>query len=161
MIAVPILTSMQPAADGVELAAHTMTIWRTQVRFIGAGAIAVAAIYTLATLAKPVVGGLVSTLAASKAVATTDDRDRDISPPWIIALTIGCLIVAGWLAYTFAQSTVLAPNAVTLTLIAVPVRADRLPHRRHLRLHGGTHRRVEQPDLRRRHSVDRDRRRRR
>ena len=47
-IAVPILTSMQPAAAGVTLAAHTTTIWRTQVRFIGAGAIAIAAIYTLA-----------------------------------------------------------------------------------------------------------------
>src|SRR4029077_8607710 len=40
-IAVPILTSLQPAADGVTLAAHTLTIWRTQVRFIGAGAIGV------------------------------------------------------------------------------------------------------------------------
>src|SRR3954466_2283337 len=47
VIAVPILTSMQPAADGITLAAHTTTIWRTQVRFIGAGTIAVAAIYTL------------------------------------------------------------------------------------------------------------------
>jgi len=46
VIAVPVLTSMQPAAEGVELAAHTMTVWRTQVRFIGAGAIAVAAIYS-------------------------------------------------------------------------------------------------------------------
>ena len=44
---VPILTSMQPAADGVPLAGHTISIWREQVRFIGAGAIAVAAIYTL------------------------------------------------------------------------------------------------------------------
>src|SRR5207248_11611447 len=49
VIAVPILTSMQPAAAGVTLAAHTTAIWRTQVRFIGAGTIAVAAIYTLAT----------------------------------------------------------------------------------------------------------------
>src|SRR6516165_10326812 len=65
-IAVPILTSLSPAAAGVSLAAHTTTIWRTEVRFIGAGAIAVAAIYTLAKLAKPVLGGLVSTLAASK-----------------------------------------------------------------------------------------------
>src|SRR5512144_3200469 len=39
VVAVPILTSMQPAAAGVALAAHTLTIWRTQVRFIGAGAI--------------------------------------------------------------------------------------------------------------------------
>jgi putative OPT family oligopeptide transporter len=119
-ISVPILTSMQPAAAGVTLAAHTLTIWRTQVRFIGAGTIAVAAIYTLATLAKPVVGGLVSTLAASQSRTAGDDSDRDLSPPWILALTAGCLAVAAWLAFTFARSTVLAPSAVTLTLVAVP-----------------------------------------
>jgi putative OPT family oligopeptide transporter len=119
-IAVPVLTSMQPAADGITLAAHTTAVWRTQVRFIGAGAIAIAAIYTLARLAKPVVGGLVSTLAASKSTAQGDDTDRDLSPPWILALTAGCLVVAGWLAFSFARSTVLAPSALKLTLIAVP-----------------------------------------
>jgi putative OPT family oligopeptide transporter len=120
VIAVPILTSMQPADVGVALADHTITIWRTQVRFIGAGTIAVAAMYTLARLAKPVVGGLVSTLAASRAVATTDDLDRDISPTWIVTLTAACLVITAWLAFTFARSTVLAPSALTLTLIAVP-----------------------------------------
>ncbi len=119
-IAVPILTSMQPAAAGVDLATHTLTIWRTQVRFIGAGAIAVAAVYTLATLAKPVIGGLVSTLAASRSTGPRDDRDRDISPGWILVLTAACLIVAAWLTYGFARSTALAPHAVPLTLIAVP-----------------------------------------
>ena len=119
-IAVPILTSMQPDTGGVGLAAHTLTIWRTQVRFIGAGAIAVAAIYTLARLAKPVVGGLVSTLAASKSEVTGDDSDRDISGPWILGLTAACLMIAAWLAFTFASSSVLASDAVTLTLIAVP-----------------------------------------
>lgn len=119
-IAVPILTSTQAAGDGITLAAHTTAIWRTQVRFIGAGAIAIAAIYTLAKLAKPVVGGLVSTLVASKATAQGDDTDRDLSPPWILALTAACLVVAGWLAFSFARSTVLAPSALKLTLIAVP-----------------------------------------
>src|SRR5687767_7287383 len=120
VIAVPILTAMQPADAGVALADHTMTIWSRQVRFIGAGTIAVAAVYTLMRLAKPVVGGLVSTLAASRAVATTDDLDRDISPAWIAGLTVVCLVVAAWLAYTFAQTSVLAPSALKLTLIAVP-----------------------------------------
>ena len=121
VIAVPILTSMQPPAEGITLAAHTTTIWRTQVRFIGAGAIAIASIYTLVRLAKPVVGGLVSTLAASKATSTGDDTDRDLSPGWILAITAGCMIIAGWLALTFARSSVLAPNAVMLTIIAVPI----------------------------------------
>lgn len=119
-VAVPILTSMQPAAEGVSLAAHTLGIWRTQVRFIGAGAIAVAAIYTLARLAKPVVGGLVSTLASSKAGAMQDEKDRDLAPMWIIVLTIACLVVSGWLAFTFVRGTVLEANALTLTFIAVP-----------------------------------------
>ena len=119
-IAVPILTSMQPADEGVALAAHTLGIWRTQVRFIGAGAIGIAAIYTLARLAKPVVGGLVNTLASSRATEREDDRDRDLSGTWIIGLTIACLVITGWLAFTFARSTVLAPNAITLTLIAIP-----------------------------------------
>ncbi|HVB29979.1 MAG TPA: oligopeptide transporter, OPT family [Gemmatimonadaceae bacterium] len=119
-IAVPILTSMNPVPGGMTLAAHTASIWGTQVRFIGAGAIGVAAIYTLATLAKPVLGGLVSTLAASRAEGVADDRDRDLSPPWIIGLAVGCALIAGGLAYNFARSTVLAPDAGMLTAIAVP-----------------------------------------
>jgi putative OPT family oligopeptide transporter len=119
-IAVPVLTHLQPLVGDGSLAAHTLTIWRTQVRFIGAGAIGVSAIWTLAKLAGPVVGGLVSTLRASNAKATGDDLDRDLSPSWIVSLTILCLGISGYLAYTFASSTVLAPHAATLTLIAVP-----------------------------------------
>jgi len=119
-VAVPILTSMQPAADGVTLSVHTLAVWRTQVRFIGAGAIAIAAIYTLIRLTKPVVSGLVSTLASSRAEGTRDDRDRDLSPGWILLLTAGCLVIAAWLAFSFARSSGLAANALTLTLIAVP-----------------------------------------
>jgi putative OPT family oligopeptide transporter len=119
-IAVPILTSTQPAAEGISLAAHTVGIWRTQVRFIGAGAIAVAAIYTLARLAKPVVGGLVTTLASARAKGVRDDKDRDLSPGWIFALTAVCLAISAFLAFTFVRPTVLAPHAITLTVIAVP-----------------------------------------
>ncbi|MBL8961455.1 MAG: oligopeptide transporter, OPT family [Gemmatimonadetes bacterium] len=119
-IAVPWLTSITPIADGVELAAHTSTIWRTQVRFIGAGAIAVAALYTLARLSKPVLGGLVATLSPSRAVSAVPDTERDISPPWIIALTAACIAIAAWLAWSFASSTVLASSALSLTLVAAP-----------------------------------------
>jgi putative OPT family oligopeptide transporter len=121
VISVPILTSLQPIPDGVTLAAHTTGIWRTQVRFLGAGAIAVASIYTLARLAKPVLGGLMSTLSASRAATTVgDDLDRDISPTWILALTAMCMVIAGWLAWTFAGATVLAPSTLRLTMVAVP-----------------------------------------
>src|SRR6476659_8339885 len=120
VIAVPILTAMQPATADQTLAAHTIAIWRTQVRFIGAGVIAVAAIYSLGRLARPVFGGLVTTLRASRVAATAYDLDRDIPPSWIYILTAACLIIAAWLAYNFAKSTVLAPDALKLTLISVP-----------------------------------------
>ena len=118
--AVPILTYLHPAAAGVDLAAHTNDIWRHQVRFIGAGTIAVSAIWTLAKLARPVVAGLVAAVSSSRAPASGDDLDRDLPPGWIIALTVACLAIAGGLSYTFAGSSTLAPHAVMLTAIAVP-----------------------------------------
>jgi len=118
--ALPILTYLQPAPDGVALAAHAGNIWRHQVRFIGAGTIGVAAIWTLAKLARPVVGGLVSTLAASKDTATGGDLDRDLSPGWIIGLTAACLVLAGWLSVRFLAGTQLASGTVALTAFAVP-----------------------------------------
>jgi putative OPT family oligopeptide transporter len=118
--AVPILTSLQPAAAGITLAAHTSDIWRHQVRFIGAGTIAISAIWTLATLAKPVVGGLINTMAASKRTGAGDDRDRDLTPPWIIALTAACLIVVALLTRDFVAPTTLGDNVLSLVIFAVP-----------------------------------------
>lgn len=118
--AVPILTHLHPAPEGVDFARHASQIWRQQVRFIGAGAIGISAIWTLAKLARPVVSGLLSSLSSSRAPAAGNDRDRDLSPRWILALTVVCLAVAGALSFAFARSTTLAPHAVTLTAIAVP-----------------------------------------
>src|SRR5688572_16507333 len=117
---VPILTYLQPPPEGVDLLTHAEHVWRRQVRFIGAGTIGVAALWTLAKLARPVVGGLVATLASSRAAATHDERDRDMSPGWIIGLTIVCLALSGWLAMRFVAGTPLEGEAVKLTLLAVP-----------------------------------------
>ena len=117
---VPILTYLQPPPSGIDLLTHAEHVWRRQVRFIGAGTIGVAAIWTLAKLAKPVVGGLVATLASSKAQATGDERDRDMSPASIIVLTVLCLLLSGWLAFRFVAGTPLEGDAVSLVLLAVP-----------------------------------------
>jgi len=118
--ALPILTYLQPPAAGVNLIAHAETIWRHQVRFIGAGTIAIASMWTLAKLAGPVFRGLVSTLVASRAQTAGDDGDRDLSPPWIVALTVVCLVLTGALVVGFVAGTPLASSTTTLLLIAVP-----------------------------------------
>ena len=116
---VPILTYLQPTPDGVEFLTHADNIWRRQVRFIGAGTIGVAAMWTLAKLARPVVGGLIATVASSRATATHDERDRDLGPGWILGLTAACLLLAGWLSLRFVAGTALAPDGVALTVFAV------------------------------------------
>ena len=91
-VAVPVLTAAMPDPSAA-FDAHVMDIWKHQVRFIGAGAIAVAAVWTLIKLARPVVVGLVSTLAASRGngAAGGDQRDRDLGGGWIAGLTLACL----------------------------------------------------------------------
>jgi putative OPT family oligopeptide transporter len=118
--AVPILTHLHPAAAGADLAAHTGGIWRHQVRFIGAGTIALSALWTLAKLARPVATGLLSSLSRRKGVGSGDERDRDLSVGWILVLTAGCLGVAGVAIHAFAASTPLASRAAELTAVGVP-----------------------------------------
>jgi putative OPT family oligopeptide transporter len=120
--AVPILTSMHPAAAGAVLADYTDHIWRSQVRFIGAGAIAVASVWTLLKLIGPVVSGVVSTMSASRArsAGTAERTDTDLSPAWIGIIALGCLVVIAWLLYQFLLPTPLAGNATGLVIAAVP-----------------------------------------
>ena len=84
--AVPILTSMTPA-HGMAMADFVTSVWYHKVRFIGAGAIGVAAIWTLTKLAGPVVRGVIATMSASRTVKNAGDlRDVDMSPTWIVLL---------------------------------------------------------------------------
>ena len=119
--AVPILTGMLPDPNAA-LDAHVMRVWTTQVRFIGAGAMAVAALWTLARLARPLVSGFVRTIAASRAAGgpSDDQSDRDLSGRTILGLTIVCLVLIGALVWNFAKGSVLADAALPLTLAALP-----------------------------------------
>jgi len=120
-VAVPVLTAAMPD-PGMALDAHVMSIWTHQVRFIGAGAIAVAAVWTLIKLARPVVVGLVSTLASArgKTAAGGDQRDRDLSGGWIGGLTLACLALAAFVIARFANEAGLGAQAWTLTLVSLP-----------------------------------------
>jgi putative OPT family oligopeptide transporter len=118
--ALPILTYLQPPPAGVALLAHAETVWRHQVRFIGAGTIAIAAIWTLAKLAKPVVQGLITTLTSSRSRTTGDESDRDLSPTWIVVLTLVCLALAGAITVAFVSGTPLASSTTAIVAIAVP-----------------------------------------
>lgn len=66
LIILPQLTASGPPA-GTELADFVATVFRQKVRFIGAGAIGVAAIWTLLKVIGPIIKGIAGALAADRA----------------------------------------------------------------------------------------------
>jgi putative OPT family oligopeptide transporter len=118
-IAVPIISAHEVMPAGVSVADFANRIWATKVRFIGAGAIAVSALWTLAKLAKPVAKGLVHTLAAAKGKGEGGTSDRDMSPLSIAGWLVGCLFVVGGLVVHFVRGTPLEAHSVPLILITI------------------------------------------
>lgn len=111
-IAVPVMTAMQGGAGTPEEIASTL--WRTQVRFIGAGAIGVAAIWTLIKLGGPLIAGVTSALAAQRARTAKqaiDITEQDIPIKLvsiISAVVLGAIAVLLW---SFTTGTPLEAHA--------------------------------------------------
>ena len=96
--------------------------WSHQVRFVGAGTILVAALWTLAKLIGPVYGGMRATYAASRQrragnEAALPETDRDIPIGIIAALMLVCLAPIAVLLANFDSGGVLTGH-MTLLVIA-------------------------------------------
>jgi putative OPT family oligopeptide transporter len=95
--------------------------WSHKVRFLGAGTIGVAAIWTLAKLVKPVVSGLAGAMAAARVRAAgnahTLPRTEQDMPIGIVALiTVLCLAPIGWLLGSFGAGAGLGSSLTTLVI---------------------------------------------
>ena len=95
--------------------------WSTKVRFVGAGAIGVSAIWTLLKLVKPVARGLTSAMAASRArkagqADTLPITERDIPIGIVGLVSLLCLIPVGFLLWNFARASGLGDHALLLVL---------------------------------------------
>jgi putative OPT family oligopeptide transporter len=117
--AVPIIFAMtEPAGPLVDA---VLGIWSHKVRFIGAGQIGVAAIWSLVRLARPVLGGLASALATSRARRASGQtvlalEDQDLPIGWTALITLACLVgIAAMLAFLAEQGGL---GAATGALVA-------------------------------------------
>jgi putative OPT family oligopeptide transporter len=133
-IAVPILTSPETiawlTANGIPSIATTLpvgvgaeelasTVWRREVRFMGAGVIGVAAIWTLIKLAGPLIGGLTSALAANRRRQSGEvlaRTEQDIPINIVAGLSVACLIGIGFILAWFANGN---PTLASSTALLV------------------------------------------
>ena len=95
--------------------------WSTKVRFVGAGAIGVSAIWTLLKLVKPVASGLASAMAASRArkagkADTLPITERDIPIGIVGLVTLACMLPIGWLLGYFGNASGLGAHLPTLII---------------------------------------------
>ncbi|QBB71283.1 oligopeptide transporter, OPT family [Pseudolysobacter antarcticus] len=95
--------------DTGPLADFALTTWSHKVRFVGAGTIAVAAVWTLLKLVKPVISGLSSAMAASRArnagnAGLLPRTEQDIPIGMVGLITLFCLVPIGWLLADFAST---------------------------------------------------------
>ncbi len=95
--------------------------WSHYVRFVGAGAIGVAAIWTLGTLVKPVIAGLAGARAASRVrkagkADTLPRTERDIPIGMVGLVSLICMIPVTWLFWHFSTGAGLTAEALLLSV---------------------------------------------
>lgn len=101
-IAVPFFSAHMVAPAGASLTDFAMQVWSTKVRYLGVGMIAVAAIWTIIILLRPIGMGLSSSWQAMKARRIGDEvnipaTERDIPLGYVIGSSVLLMIPMAWL----------------------------------------------------------------
>ena len=112
-ILLPILTWGVPG----EPAAIVASVFRQDVRFFGAGVIGVAAVWTLLRIAGPVIAGIRSALAASRARGAGETlalEERDMPIGIVVLASIATLLPVGWLLWDTIADGPLVGSAMLL-----------------------------------------------
>ncbi|MGI8737913.1 MAG: OPT family oligopeptide transporter [Candidatus Eremiobacter antarcticus] len=116
----PLLTALHPTAG--DAATVALAVWSQQVRFIGAGTIGIAAIWTIGKLAKPVYTGVMSSIIASRALAASGgDRsglartERDLPIGMVALISLACFIPLAILLTGFLHGS--ATPSLTVALV--------------------------------------------
>jgi putative OPT family oligopeptide transporter len=113
----PWVTAM--GADAGAATDVAMVAWKHQARFIGAGTIGIAAIWTLLKLVQPVAAGLRSAMAASRVRAAGQGAslprtEQDIPIGLVGLISLVCLVPIGWLLARFAGEAGIGDHTVLL-----------------------------------------------
>ena len=120
--AVPWFTATTPMPDGMDMTSFAMSLWKNKVRFIGAGTIGIAAIWTLITLLKPTIEGMKQSFRtlSGNATVSTARIEQDLSPQAMIFITLGMMVLLGFSFYHFIDAATI-PSGIAWLLVVVCV----------------------------------------
>ena len=120
--AVPWFTATTPMPDGMDMTSFAMSLWKNKVRFIGAGTIGIAAIWTLITLLKPTIEGMKQSFRtlSGNATVSTARIEQDLSPQAMILITLGMMVLLGFSFYHFIDAATI-PSGIAWLLVVVCV----------------------------------------
>ena len=107
--------------DG-DLADVVGTIFKQDVRLIGAGTIAIAAVWTLIKLIGPIVAGIRDSIRSTsqrQAGEEVDLTERDLSAKVVIGVTLASMLPIGVLLWLFVQGTSIAHSVIGLVLVSI------------------------------------------
>lgn len=110
-VVLPILTALAP--QGGDVATWASGVFRSDVRFFGAGVVGVAAVWTLLRIARPVIGGLRASLSATRGAGMAD-RDRDLPFAVVATVSLALLLPIAWLLHSVIAGGALAAHEWTL-----------------------------------------------
>ena len=119
-VLVPYFSSVAPQPADMDMASYALSLWKNKVRFIGAGTIGVAAIWTLITLLKPMMEGM---RLSFKAMSGKHEQGRnrieqDLSPTAMIAWSVGMLLMLGLGFHHFVDAATI-PSGLGWLLVVV------------------------------------------
>lgn len=124
-IAVPYFSSHIPQPADMEMAAFAMKLWKEKVRFIGAGTIGIAAVWTLLMLLKPVVEGLKMSFKSFGGGAPAAERtEQDLSPKTMIFWVSSMMLILGVSFYHFIGDSHITGGMAWLLVIVCTLLAS-------------------------------------
>lgn len=124
-IAVPYFSSHIPQPSDMEMAAFAMKLWKEKVRFIGAGTIGIAAVWTLLMLLKPMVEGMrMSFKSFGGGAPATERAEQDLSPKAMIFWVLSMMFILGVSFYHFIGDSYITGGMAWLLVVVCTLLAS-------------------------------------
>ncbi|MFC5937901.1 OPT family oligopeptide transporter [Corynebacterium choanae] len=113
------VSSLSAGADVSDIVGSTFS---SDVRFIGAGTMAIAAVWTLVKIIGPIVSGMRESLASSRsrqAGSTVPLQERDLPFTVVVGVTIASMLPIGLLLWLFVKDTPLVHHTGALIALSI------------------------------------------